>query len=135
VAGNGVLQELTRRYIKVITEYGLEQWAPKDFDFSEFKKGLDSIQAMPLCPGCQKGGGRDDCELRNCVTAKGINDCGECQHTDTCPHKELLDKMQTGALEAKLKVKTDATNPEELFTVWSEELRQQWLTGCLFHDD
>lgn len=67
VAGNGVLQELTKRYNRVITDYGLEQWAPKDFDFSEFKKGLDSIQTMPLCPGCQKGGGLTTSPPGSCI--------------------------------------------------------------------
>jgi len=35
VAGNGVLQELTERYDRIIKDYDLEQWAPKDFDFKE----------------------------------------------------------------------------------------------------
>jgi len=47
--GHGVLRELTRRYGEIIKMYGLEEWAPKDFDFGEFKKGLASIQAVPLC--------------------------------------------------------------------------------------
>ena len=51
VAGNGVLKELTRRYEQIIKMYGVDEWAPKDFDFGESTKGLASIQAMPLCLG------------------------------------------------------------------------------------
>ena len=135
VAGNGVLQELAKRYNRVITDYGLEQWAPKDFDFLEFKKGLDSIQTMPLCPGCQKGGGRDGCEIRECVTEKRIRDCSECSHPDNCPHRVLLDKMQKGALEASLMVKTGKTDPSKIISTWSAELRTKWPTNLLFWDD
>ena len=135
VAGNGVLQELTRRYNQVITDYGLEQWAPKDFDFSDFQKGLNSIQTMPLCPGCHKGGGRDNCEIRECVTAQQIRDCYECSHPDNCPHSELLEKMQTGALKAGLKVRQDDSDPVELIDRWTSEIRNEWLTEILFGDD
>jgi len=135
VAGNGALQELTRRYNKVITDYGLEKWAPKDFDFSEFKKGLDSIKSMPLCPGCQKGGGRDDCEIRVCVNTQEIKDCSECPQPENCSHRELLDKMRMGALEAGLMVKNDNTDPVELIKNWSSKLRTNWPTDLLFFED
>ena len=49
VVGNGTLRELTKRYEEIIKSYGLEHWAPKDFDFKEFMKGLASIETMPLC--------------------------------------------------------------------------------------
>lgn len=60
VAGNGVLQELTERYDRIIKDYDLEQWA--------------SIQNMPLCPGCLKGGGRDDCEIGAGISRSSICD-------------------------------------------------------------
>jgi len=40
VVGNGALRELTRRYEELVRAYGLEGWAPGNFDFGEFKKGL-----------------------------------------------------------------------------------------------
>ena len=72
VAGNGTLRELTKRYADIIKRYGLEGWAPKDFDFKEFLKGLASMQAMPLCQGCLKGDGRPNCEMRVCASNKNI---------------------------------------------------------------
>ncbi len=56
-AGNGSVVELTRRYEEVVKKNQLEKWAPKDFDFEEFMKGLASLQKVSLCQGCLKGGG------------------------------------------------------------------------------
>jgi hypothetical protein len=135
VAGNGVLQVLTQKYEKIITDYGLEQWAPKDFDFGEFKKGLVSIQSMPLCAGCLKGGGRDDCEMRICVTGKKISDCSECDAPDKCTHTEILDKMRTGAEKAGLYIKLEKADDQELITRWTEQLENQWPSSIVFIDD
>jgi hypothetical protein len=135
VAGNGVLQELTKRYDEIITNYDLEQWAPKDFDFKEFAKGLKSIQNMPLCPGCLKGGGRDDCELRACVINKDIADCSECDRPDQCENMELLETMQKGAQKAGLMVKTDTTDRNTLLKEWAEKLKDSWPSSILFWND
>ncbi|MFC2165706.1 DUF3795 domain-containing protein [Acidobacteriota bacterium] len=135
MAGNGVLQVLTQKYAKIITDYGLEQWAPKDFDFEEFKKGLSSIQEMLLCAGCLKGGGRDDCEIRICVTDKMITDCGECNEPGKCTQIEILDKMRTGAKEAGLFVKMDTTNNQTLIAQWTDQLKSDWPSSILFMDD
>jgi len=70
--GNGVLRELTRRYEQTIKRYGLEEWAPEDFDFEEFTRGLASIQAMPLCRGCLKGDGKPNCEIRACALKASV---------------------------------------------------------------
>lgn len=42
--GNGTLRELSRRYSQLVADYDLEEWGPKDFNFGEFLKGLDSIR-------------------------------------------------------------------------------------------
>ena len=40
------------------------------------------------CLGCRVDGVRiahcNDCEIRNCVIAKGYNTCGDCQELETC---------------------------------------------------
>ena len=132
VAGNGVLQELTRRYEKIITNYDLEQWAPKDFDFKEFAKGLESIQNMPLCSGCLKGGGRDDCEIRACALDKNLADCSQCDRPDECENVKLLETMQQGALKAGLMVKTENIDRNELLEKWTEQLETAWPSSILF---
>lgn len=135
VAGNGVLQVLTQKYAKIISDYGLEQWAPKDFDFEEFKKALSSIQKMPLCAGCLKDGGRDNCEIRTCVTDKKIADCSECKEPGKCTHMEILDKMRTGAKEAGLFVKMGNTDGRKLVAQWTEQLKNEWPSSLLFMND
>ncbi len=135
VAGNGVLQVLTQKYAKIINDYGLEQWAPKDFDFEEFTNGLASIQKMPLCSGCLKGGGRNDCEIRMCVTDKKISDCSECDEPEKCTHTELLDKMRKGAKKAGLMVKMDNVGNQKLIEGWTDRLKNEWPSSILFIED
>lgn len=134
VAGNGALGELTKKYEDIIKKYDLEDWAPKDFDFKEFRKGLASIQAIPLCPGCLKGGGRENCEIRECASSKNITDCSECDKPEVCKI-ELLPKMRTGALDAGLFVKTEKSDRQELIEKWTTELKIQWPSSILFLTD
>ncbi len=133
VVGNGVLRKLTNEYERLIKDYGLAEWAPQDFDFSEFTKGLASIKAMPLCPGCLKGGGRDNCEMKACATKKNINDCSECGEPELCKHKKILECMRTGALKAGLFLKTGKVDRKKLLTRWCIELRKKWPGSVLFH--
>jgi hypothetical protein len=132
VAGNGVLQELTKSYDEIITNYDLEQWAPKDFDFKEFVKGLKSIQNMPVCPGCLKGGGREGCEIRACAQGKNLADCSECRRPDACENLDLLETMQKGALKAGLMVRTGNIERDELLEKWTERLKNTWPSSILF---
>jgi len=132
VVGNGVLRELTKGYEKIIKSYGLEEWAPKDFDFKQFIKGLASIQAIPLCPGCLKGGGRDNCEMKACASKKKIHDCSECDKPTACKNIEILQKMRTGALRAGLMVKTKDVDRQKLIMKWTTELESRWPCAILF---
>lgn len=54
VVGNGTLRELTKRYEEIVRKYGLAEWAPKDFSFKEFTKGLVSMQGIPHVPAATK---------------------------------------------------------------------------------
>ncbi|MGD8505554.1 MAG: DUF3795 domain-containing protein [Candidatus Bathyarchaeota archaeon] len=132
VVGNGTLIELTKRYEKVIKGYGLEEWAPKDFDFKEFSKGLASIQGVPLCQGCQKGDGRTDCGIRACASSKSIIDCSQCDQPEACKNLEILQKMRSGARGAGLMVKTENVDRQELLAKWAAELKGKWPCCVLF---
>jgi len=135
VVGNGALRELTKRYEEIIRNYGLEKWAPKDFDFKEFKKGLASIQAIPLCQGCLKGDGKPNCEIRNCASNKNITDCSQCDQPMACKNSEILQKMRTGARHAGLFVKTENVDRRELVGKWTSELKRKWSHYILFIPD
>ena len=134
VAGNGTLQELTRRYRSTTEAYDLKEWAPKDFDYAEFAKGLASIQEMPHCPGCLKGGGNPECVMRKCAQEKQLTECSACPEFGTCKHREALEKMRAAALGAGLIVKTDTADPGPQIAEWTEQLRDTWPTLLLFMD-
>jgi hypothetical protein len=133
--GNGVLQELTKRYEDVIRDYGLEEWAQRDFDFKEFLEGIASIQAIPPCQGCGKGGGRTDCEMRACVSDKKIADCSICDETKACKNNGILQHMRKGALGAGLFVKTRRADSQRLVKKWTSELKIRWPSCILFLKD
>ena len=135
VVGNGALRELTRRYKEVVKGYGLEGWAPPGFDFGEFMRGLESIQAMPLCEGCRKGGGREGCEIRACASGRGLEGCAVCGQPEACESAELLRVMRQGALDAGLMVDTENTDREELIERWSAEIRGRWPSSVIFTPD
>ena len=132
VVGNGTLRELTRRYRQIVEGYGLEEWIPKEFDFNEFSKGLESIQDTPICPGCRKGGGAPGCQLRACAVDRGMEDCVECGIPESCDKMERLKKMRSGALGAGLIVKAEDVDQEELIEEWTAELKSKWPTQILF---
>ena len=132
VVGNGVLRELTKRYKEIIERYGLEGWAPKDFDFREFMKGLESIQAIPLCQGCLKGDGRSNCEIKACASKKKIADCSACDQPAACNNSQILHKMRTGARRAGLLVKDEYADRQKLLDKWTSELNSQWPHCIIF---
>jgi hypothetical protein len=132
VVANGILKELTKKYEEIIKGYGLKKWAPQDFDFKEFEKGLFSIQNIALCPGCLKGGGRENCEIRACATEKNISECIECQQPGECKNLELLNKMRTGSRQAGLMVKTEKSGREKLIEKWMDEIKNKFPYFILF---
>jgi hypothetical protein len=134
VVGNGTLRDLTRMYRPILDGYGVLEWGPKDFDSLEFLKGLESVANLPVCPGCLKGGGRDNCELRSCALSKGIDGCDRCDTIETCGHKEILDHMRTGSLAAGLFVNTENQDKQELIETWTADLKKRLPCCILFAD-
>jgi hypothetical protein len=130
--GNGTLQELTRRFEKLTSAYGLREWAPTDFSYEEFSQGLSSIQSMDLCPGCARGGGREGCEIRACASRSGLHDCGLCPEPAVCEHAAIIETMRSGALKAGLIVRAREAGREEPLDHWTAELAKQWPSCILF---
>jgi hypothetical protein len=135
VVGNGALRRLTRKYKEMTDSYDLKDWAPKDFDYAEFAKGLSSIQEIPVCPGCRMGGGRDDCELRACSSARGFRECAECGAGDDCSHRGLFDHMRSGALSAGLIVRTSVPLEADPIEEWTSQVASKWPCSVLFEDE
>jgi hypothetical protein len=134
VVGNGVLSEVARRYGKVTEAYGLREWGPKELDYDTFLKGLRAIQSLEACPGCRRGGGRDNCEIRACARAKGMPDCTECGENGQCNHAEIIGRMRSGALEAGLFVRAGEQDREQLLKQWMIDLASRWPCSMLFDD-
>lgn len=135
VAGNGVLRNLSGRYEKLIKDYSVKEWAPEDFNHDEFMKGLDSLKNIWLCPGCLKGGGQDDCAIRSCAENRKAADCVECGEMDTCPQREKLRTMRSGAIKAGLDVKTEKGDVADQIKKWTREMKNKWPGLLLFLDD
>jgi hypothetical protein len=135
VVGNGVLKELTKRYHEIINAYGLREWGPGDLDYAEFAKGLQSIQTMPSCPGCLKSGGRENCEIRACASARGFRECTQCDAGDDCSHGKVLDYMRSGALAAGVLFRIGETNRAVSIEEWISQLASKWPCSILFDDD
>jgi hypothetical protein len=135
VVGNGTLRELTERYAALIRSFGLPEWGPQDVAWKELQSGLASIQSMPLCPGCLRGGGRDDCEMKSCAENRGLAECSECTDLPRCPHSEILHHMRDGALKAGIPVKTAAVARSAFLSKWEPEVKTKWPSCILFAED
>ena len=135
VVGNGTLREFTKKYKELVNAYSWKEWSPKDFNFDEFYKGLESIENMPLCQGCLKGGGRDNCEIRACAAGKGLKDCTLCQEFEQCKHSDILKHMRSGARDAGLFVISKGDDRKKVVEQWSAELKDKWPCCVLFLKD
>jgi len=123
-AGNGSIVELTRRYEETVKKNQLEKWAPKDFDFKEFMKGLASLQKVPLCQGCLKGGGNPTCRIRICAKEKKVSNCSQCGLLVSCKNFEMLEKSHPYIRDDLAKTK-NATQ-KELIRKWKTELKHKF---------
>ena len=138
VVGNGALKELTKEFKHIIESYGVDKWGAEDqgFDGQELVKTLKSIQAIPVCPGCRKGGGATNCRIRACASSKKLVDCTNCEEFMTCENREALQKVRSGALDAGMSVKTDkdATDQQELIEKWTAELTSRFPHRLILSD-
>lgn len=126
------MKELTKKYEGLIKGYGINQWGVKDFDGNEFMKGLASIQTIPTCQGCLKGGGNDECKIRPCAANRKVSDCIECGESKTCKNHEAFQKVRTGALAVGMLLKTDKdkTN-QQLIEKWTAEIKNKFPNSVI----
>jgi hypothetical protein len=126
LGGNGAVLELTRKYERTIkhSQHALEKWAPKEFNFDEFMKGLACIMAMPLCPGCKKGGGNPTCEIRSCALKKNITNCSQCDGLAECENFKSLEQSNPRIREELGKIRN--ADPKEVIEKWMSELKAKW---------
>lgn len=130
--GNGALQELAGRLESILKAYGVGKWAPPTFDYEEFSKGLAAIRQLRLCPGCLNAGGRENCPMRACAKAQGLDDCTSCDDASNCRHREVLEHMRTGARAAGLFVKNSEEDREAFLASAEAEIKSRWPSSILF---
>jgi hypothetical protein len=135
IVGNGALAELTTRYEIILAAYGLKEWAPSEFDHAGFSNALDIIRRFGSCPGCLKGGGRDNCEIRTCALEKGLSTCVGCSAGSACGPSELLERMRSGAIAAGLFVRSDLEDRAKTLPRWEGEISRRWPSSILFIKD
>jgi len=123
-AGNGSIVELTRRYEETVEKNRMEKWAPKDFDFKEFMKGLSSLQKVTLCKGCLKDGGNPVCAIRICARRKKVSNCSQCELLMSCKNFEMLEKSHPKIKQDLLKTKN--IDQRELVKKWMTELKSKF---------
>jgi hypothetical protein len=130
IVGNGMLKELTKRYEHLIEGHGIDEWGAKDFDGKEFMKGLASIQTLPICRGCRKGGGNEVCKMRPCASERKLSDCIECDEMKLCKNREALKKVREGALGVGMlaKAEDDHSEHQQLVKKWTAEIKTRCPT-------
>ncbi|HIJ16317.1 MAG TPA: DUF3795 domain-containing protein [Thermoplasmata archaeon] len=127
--GNGTIGELAGRLEKLTKDYGIEEWGPEGIDYMGLHKSLASIHTLPPCPGCLKGGGRTNCEIRACATDKHLGECAECKDSETCKNLEILHHMCSGALGVGMMVKEKKGNRSEFLKKGKAELKRRHREG------
>jgi hypothetical protein len=100
-------------------------------------KALKGIQSIPICRGCQKGGGNLSCKIRPCASNKKLNDCTECNELMKCENREPLQKVRTGAFNVGMIIKTreDKASQQNLVEKWAAQVRNKWPCSILFEED
>ena len=122
LVGNGTVNELSRKCAKAITDYGLPEWGPKGVDYDAMLRGLSTISTMKPCPGCLKGGGRTNCEIRACAISKGLAECVDCETQKACKNKKIIHIMRSGALRVGMKVKDEKRGRSKVLKDWIAEI-------------
>lgn len=133
--GAGALMRIAEMYRDLAESHGLGHWGAAGFDYAEFLKGLDAIAALEVCPGCLKGGGRDDCELRSCASSRGLRGCVACGDRDECPQGVTLAHMRSGAARAGLFVAESPADHDLPEDARRRELTSLWWWRALFDED
>jgi hypothetical protein len=87
-------------------------------------KELTLIQAMPLCPGCKKGGGNPTCEIRMCALKKNVSNCSQCDRLAKCENFESLKQSHPKIKEELTKIRN--VDEKEVIAKWMSELKTKW---------
>ena len=116
---------------KVLDAYQFNEIAtqvPGLEDYETFYKVLNTIVTIfGQCPGCPKGGGPPQCDIRNCCKENGYKTCAECSSVPCEKLKLLLDSYpQLG--EDLQEIKKSGLEK------WSQEQQEKVDKGLRYSD-
>jgi len=86
-------------------------------------KGLAYIQAMPLCPGCKKGG-NPTCTIRSYASKKDITKCGQCDELAECKCLKSLEQGNPRIKDELRRIKN--VDQKDVIEKWVVELKTKW---------
>lgn len=78
-----IYAEKMKEILNSIKESELDKWQEhepreEEFNYMDFKRGLEWFEKHMRCHGCKAGGGNPDCMIRECCKGKGVENCGKC---------------------------------------------------------
>ena len=66
---------------------------PAFTEYPTFSRVLEEIELLK-CPGpCREGGGKPECEVKNCVQVRGYQGCWECEDRHICTELDFLRRV------------------------------------------
>jgi Protein of unknown function (DUF3795) len=118
LVGNGTVNDLARDCRKALTDYGVDDWGPKNVDYPKLLEGLSVLSSMEPCVGCLRGGGKTDCQVRACAKEKGVKECVECGSHKTCKNVAFINHMRKGGARVGMKVKNKKGDSTDVVAEW-----------------
>ena len=93
--GNPAFLETVTRLQEYLGRFRANWWVhcfpgEEGFSFAEMRKGLDWFKSHADCPGCKKGRGHEDCPIRQCAMARGLEHCYQCPDLKPCKKFDFL---------------------------------------------
>jgi hypothetical protein len=83
--GFTAFREAASLLAELVDAHGFQHWMPqavKEFDYTEFRKGLaffGNPESWLVCrQGCRSGDGRPECEIRKCCQERECDICFDC---------------------------------------------------------
>jgi len=121
LVGNGTLNSLAARCGKVMKDYGVGEWGPKEVDYDNLLRGLEAFRSTEPCSGCLKGGGRTNCEIRACAVKNDLKGCVDCGMHGGCQNTAIIMHMREGASRVGMKVKSKRGDQAKTIEKWVAE--------------
>lgn len=100
IPSNNGFFDLVNNFEDMLTDLQFDEYArlkaEKNLTFKEyptFLKVLKEIESLKCPAPCREGGGKPECDIRNCVLERGYSGCWECRDRLTCSKLNSLRRV------------------------------------------